>query len=395
MIWITLFFGITSLNSYSQKLNVIKLDSLLQALSEKQLFMGSISISKDGNLIYSKSIGRADIAGNENSSYKTKYRIGSTTKVFTAALVFKSIENNKLALDQSIDKFFPTIENSEKITIEMLLKHRSGITEFLKSEEFANGYTEAKSEKEMIAIISRLKSDFNPNSKADYSNSNYYLLTIILEKIYKKSYPELLDEQIIKPLQLKNTYFGGKINLRNNECYSYYFTDKWEKDTEGDTSVPLGAGGIVSNPNDLIVIIEKLFNGEIINLKSLKIITQIQDKYGMGIFELPFYDKKGFVHRGSIDSFGSIISYFPDEKLAIAITSNGAIYDKKKVLIAALSNYFNKPYKIIFQPFRPSSEDLEKYLGAYTSLSYPRTIAITRNNTNILANFSDESGSVK
>ncbi|HWV73048.1 MAG TPA: hypothetical protein VN040_15105 [Pseudosphingobacterium sp.] len=79
-------------------------------------------------------------------------------------------------------------------------------------------------------------------------------------------------------------------------------------------------------------------------------MTQIQDKYGMGIFELPVYDKKGYMHRGSIDSFGSVLSSFPDEKLAIAITSNGAIYDKKKVLIAALSNYFNKPYKIIFEP---------------------------------------------
>jgi D-alanyl-D-alanine carboxypeptidase len=390
-IWITLFFGITSINAYSQKLNVVKLDSLMKALSEKELFMGTIAISKSGNLIYSKSIGKTDIAANENSSYKTKYRIASITKVFTSVLVLKAIENKKIALNQSIDKFFPTIENSEKITMEMLLKHRSGIAEFLKSDEFANGYTEAKSEEEMIAIISKLKSDFNPNSKADYSNSNYYLLTIILEKIYKKSYPELLDEQIIKPLQLKNTYFGGKINLQHNECYSYYFTDKWEKDTEGDMSVPLGAGGIVSNPNDLTVFMEKLFKGEIITLKSLKTMTQIQDKYGMGIFELPFYDKKGFMNRGSIDSFGSVICYFPDEKLAIAITSNGAVYDKKKVLIAALSNYFNKPYKIIFEPFKPNPEDLEKYLGDYTSLSYPRTIAITKNNANVLANFSDES----
>lgn len=389
--WITLFFGITFINAYSQKLNVIKLDSLLKALREKELFMGSISISKNGNIIYSKSIGKADIAANENSSHKTKYRIASITKVFTSALVLKAIENKKLALNQTIDQFFPTIENSERITIEMLLKHRSGITEFLKSDEFANGYTEAKSEEEMIAIISKLKSDFRPNSKANYSNSNYYLLTIILERIYKKSYPELLDEQIIKPLQLRNTYFGGKINLKNNECYSYYFTDKWEKDTEGDMSVPLGAGGIVSNPNDLTVFIEKLFKGEIITLKSLKTMTQIQDKYGMGIFELPFYDKKGFMNRGSIDSFGSVISYFPDEKLAIAITSNGAIYDKKKVLIAALSNYFNKPYKIIFEPFKPNPADLEQYLGEYTSLSYPGTIAITKNNTNIQANFSDDS----
>lgn len=391
IIWMTLFFLITSLTAYSQKLDVIKLDSLLKALDERELFMGSIAISKNGNLIYSKSIGKADIAANENSSYKTKYRIGSTTKVFTSALVLKSIENNKLALNQTIDRFFPTIENSERITIEMLLKHRSGIAEFLKSDAFANGYTKARSEEEMIAIISNLKSDFKPNSKADYSNSNYYLLTIILEKIYKKSYPEVLDEQIIKPLQLRNTYFGGKINLQNNERYSYYFTEKWEKDTEGNTSVPLGAGGIVSNPNDLTVFIDKLFKGEIITLKSLKLMTQIQDKYGMGIFELPFHDKKGFMHRGAIDSFSSVVSYFPEEKLAIAITSNGAIYDKKKVLIAALSNYFNKRYKIIFEPFKPKPEDLEKYLGDYTSLSYPRTIAITKNSTNLQANFNEES----
>ncbi|MBB5637580.1 CubicO group peptidase (beta-lactamase class C family) [Pedobacter cryoconitis] len=390
-LWITLVFGIAFLSSYSQKLNVTKLDSLFRAMDEKNVFMGSIAISKNGNLIYSNSIGKADIATNENLSFKTKYRIGSTTKTFTSALVFKAIENRKITLNQTIEEFFPTIENSEKITIEMLLKHRSGIADFLTADDFANGYTEAKSKEEMIAIISKLKSDFNPNSKAAYSNSNYYLLTVILEEIYNKSYQALLNEQIVKPLKLRDTYFGGKINLQNNECYSYHFSDKWEKDTEGDTSVPLGAGGIVSNPNDLTIFIKNLFKGEIITLESLKTMTQIQDKYGMGIFELPFYDKKGFMHRGSIDSFGSVLCYFPDENLAIAITSNGAIYDKKKVLIAALSNYFNKPYKIIFEPFKPNQEDLDKYVGDYMSLSYPRTIAITKNNTNILANFSDQS----
>ncbi len=188
----------------------------------------------------------------------------------------------------------------------------------------------------MISIISKFPSDFEPDSKADYSNSNYYLLTLILEKTYKKTYSELLQEQIIKPLKLKNTYFGGKISIQNNECYSYYFSDKWEKDSEGDMSVPLGAGAIVSTPSDLTFFIEKLFQGKIISSESLKMMTQIQDKYGMGIFALPFYNKNGFVHRGQIDSFSSLLSYFPNEKLAIAIVTNGAIYDKKKILIACI-----------------------------------------------------------
>ena len=197
-----LFFTITTLNSYSQNLNTSKLDSLFKALDEKKLFMGSIAISKNGNLIYSKSIGQANIETNKSLSIQTKYRIGSTAKIFTSALVLKAVENKKITLDQTIDKFFPTIDQSDKITIENLLNHRSGIHELLAADEFTNGYTKAKSQDEMIAILSKFKVDFKPNSKADYSNSNYYLLTIILEKIYKKSYSDLLNEQIVKPLDL-------------------------------------------------------------------------------------------------------------------------------------------------------------------------------------------------
>lgn len=386
-----LFFTIITLNSYSQKLNISKLDSLFKALDEKNLFMGSIAVSENGNLIYSKSIGKADIETSKDLSDQTKYRIGSTTKISTSALVLKAVENKKITLDQTINTFFPTIDKSDKITIENLLNHRSGIHELLAANEFENGYTEVKSQEEMIAILSKFKTDFEPNSKADYSNSNYYLLTVILEKIYKKSYSDLLNEQIVKPLKLKNTYFGGKINLENKECYSYYFSDKWEKSSEGSMSVPLGAGAIVSNPTDLTIFIEKLFQGKIISPESLKRMTEIKDKYGMGIFELPFYDKKGFVHRGQIDSFSSVLSYFPNEKIAIAITTNGAIYDKKKILIAVLSNYFDKPYKIKFESFEPNQNQLNEYVGDYKSSDYSKIISITKNNKRLFANLSNQS----
>jgi D-alanyl-D-alanine carboxypeptidase len=385
---LTIIIGITFLNSYSQKLNIIKLDSLLNALEEKNLFMGSIAISKDGNLIYSKSISKADIETNTNLLFKTKFRIGSTTKIFTSALVLKAIENKKIALNQTIDKFFPSIQNSKKITIGHLLKHRSGIPDFLIAEDFNNGYTKYRSQNEMMSIIGRLKSEFNPDSKAAYSNSNYYLLSIILEKIYTKSYKELLDDQIIKPLKLKNTYFGGKINPENNECYSYFFSDKWEKEPEGDTSVPLGAGGMVSNPYDLTVFIENLFKGKIISNESLKTMTQIHDKFGMGIMELSFYEKKGFVHRGVMDRFFSILSYFPNENLAIAITSNGAIY--RKILKDILVNYFNKPYKTTFEPFKPNLEDFEKYVGEYSSSTNHKTIKISKDKTMLFAQINNQ-----
>ncbi|RED27223.1 CubicO group peptidase (beta-lactamase class C family) [Flavobacterium cutihirudinis] len=384
-------FGIVTLSANAQKLDNIKLDSLFQALNEKNLFMGNISISKNGNEIYSNSIGKADVESNKALTKDTKFRIGSTTKIFTSALVLKAVENKKITLNQTINTFFPTIVNSQKITIRNLLNHRSGIHELLSADEFSNGYTEAKSQEEMISIISKFQSDFEPNTKADYSNSNYYLLTLILEKVYKKTYSELLNEQIIKPLRLKNTYFGGKISIQNNECYSYYFSTKWEKDTQGDMSVPLGAGAIVSTTSDLTFFIEKLFEGKIISKESLKTMTQIQDKYGMGIFELPFYDKKGFVHRGQIDSFSSLLSYFPNEKLSIAIITNGAVYDKKKILTAALSNYFNKPNSINFETYQPAQQDLEKIAGTYKNPKNQQEITITINNKRLYANFRNQS----
>lgn len=389
-ILLTIIIGITFLNSYSQKLNIIKLDSLLNALKEKNLFMGSIAVSKNGNIIYNKSIGKADVENNIDFSFKTKFRIASVTKIFTSVMMLKAIENKKTTLNQTIDKFFPTIQNSEKITIGNLLKHRSGIPDFLIAEDFNNGYTKYKSQDEMMSIISKLKSEFNPDSKASYSSSNYYLLTLILEKINKKSYPELLNIQIIKPLKLKSTYFGGKINAENNECYSYFFSDKWEKEAEGDTSVPLGAGGIVSNPFDLTLFIEKLFKGKIISPESLKTMIQIHDKFGMGIMELPFYEKKGFVHRGKMDGFTSVLSYFPDENLAIAIISNGTMYSNKKILNAILSIFFNKPYKITFEPFKPNLEDLEKNVGVYSSSKYQKKIKISKENMQLFVQIDNQ-----
>ena len=338
----TLLLGLLLSTSFAQNLDTVKLDSLFQILETKDKFMGSIAISENGKLLYTKSIGKDDLETNKHSSPLTKYRIGSISKMFTSCMVFKAVEERKINLNQTIEKYFPTIVNANKITISNLLNHRSGIHNFTDDENYMSYHTEPKSEKQMIEIIAHNKSDFKPDSKADYSNSNYVLLSFILEKIYKKSYKELLTATIIKPLGLKNTYFGGKIAVQNNECFSYTFEDKWQKENETDMSIPMGAGAIVSNPTDLVVFIENLFANKIISQNSLEQMKAIKDNYGMGIFQIPFYEKQGFGHTGGIDGFGSVLSYFPENKLAIALLSNGRIYENNNVMIGVLSIYFNK-----------------------------------------------------
>ena len=348
--------------------------------------MGSLSISENGKVTYSKTIGKADLASGKFSNNLTKYRIGSISKMFTACLIFQAIEENKLNLKENINRFFPKIANSKEITIGNLLNHRSGIHNYTNDTSYFNYYTASKSQKEMLEIIQAGGSDFKPNSKAEYSNSNYILLSFILEKIYKKSYEELLELKIIQPLGLKNTYFGKKLELAKNECASYRFSGKWELEKETHSSVSLGAGGIVSTTEDLLFFITKLFEGKIINTASLEQMMKLEDGYGMGIFPVPFYDKKGFGHTGGIDGFSSFLYTFPEEKISIALTSNGSRFNNNDIAIAALSDCFDKSFTLpSFYAGALTSSDLDKYLGTYSNPEMPIKIVITKDSLSLIA----------
>lgn len=379
-------FVLFSATSFAQEQKFLTLDSLFQILDVNNRFMGSLSISENGKVTYSKTIGKADLASGKSSDKITKYRIGSISKMFTACLVFQAIEENKLSLTQNINRFFPKITSAKEISIGNLLNHRSGIHNFTNDTSYFNYYTASKSQKEMLEIIQASGSDFKSNSKAEYSNSNYILLSFILEKIYKKSYEELLDIKIIQPQGLKNTYFGKKLELEKNECASYRFSGKWELEKETNSSVSLGAGGIVSTTEDLLFFISNLFAGKIINTASLEQMTKLEDGYGMGIFPVPFNDKKGFGHTGGIDGFSSFLYIFPEEKISIALTSNGSRFNNNDIAIAALSDCFDKPFTLpSFYAVELTSADLDKYLGSYANPEIPIKISITKDSLSLIA----------
>ena len=380
-----ILFVLFSGTSFAQEQKFLALDSLFQILDENNRFMGSLSISENGKVAYSKTIGKAELASGKSSDNLTKYRIGSISKMFTACLIFQAIEENKLNLKENINRFFPKIANSKEITIGNLLNHRSGIHNYTNDTSYFNYYTALKSQKEMLEIIQAGGSDFKPNSKAEYSNSNYILLSFILEKIYKKSYEELLDIKIIQPLGLKNTYFGKKLELAKNECASYRFSGKWELEKETHSSVSLGAGGIVSTTEDLLFFITNLFNGKIIQTSSLEQMMKLEDGFGMGIFSVPFYDKKGFGHNGGIDGFSSFLYTFPEEKISIALTSNGSRFNNNDISIAALSACFDLPVQLpSFSKLELRSEDLDKYLGSYANSEIPIKISITKDSLSLI-----------
>lgn len=222
IITITLF-GFSTFLAFAQSFDSKKMDSLFILLEKNNKFMGSIAISHNQKTIYDKTIGFSDVENGKKADKNTKYRIGSISKIFTAALIFKAIEDKKLKLNQTLSEFFPSIKNSKTITIENLLNHSSGIYDFTRDENYLEWNTIYQSKDKMIERIEKGENDFNPNEKNEYSNSNYVLLTFILEKIHKKSYSEILNNEIVQPLKLKNTFFGEKTDIAKNESYSYNF----------------------------------------------------------------------------------------------------------------------------------------------------------------------------
>lgn len=386
-ITLTIVLSIVASFSFSQKgTDKNKLDAYFDKLADNNKFMGSVAVSKNGTIIYTKAVGYIDLDSNQKANTNSKYRIGSITKTFTAVLIMKAVEENKLKLDQKLADYFPGIKNAEKITISQLLYHRSGIHNFTNDESYLSWNTTAHTAAEMVEIITRGGSDFEPDSKGEYSNSNFILLTYILEKTYKQPYSKILQDKITKPLELKSTYFGNKINPALNECYSYTFDEKWVKETETDISIPMGAGGIVSTPTDLVLFSDVLFNGKLLTAKSLEQMETFKDQYGMGLFMMPFHDNKGFGHTGGIDGFSSVFSYFPNEKISIALTSNGMNYSSNNIGIAILSWAYDQPFDIPdFSNYITNTEQLDPYLGVYSSKHLPIKITISKKDLVLIA----------
>lgn len=386
LIFSALILTIAVLQGFSQNFDKAKLDTYFDKLEQNDKFMGSVAVSQNGEIIYTRSVGFADVENKLKANENSKYRIGSISKTFTTVLVMKAVEEKRLSLEQTIDKFFPEIKNAGKITVANLLYHRSGIHSFTDDKEYPDWNTQPKTEKELLDIIVKGGSDFEPDSKSAYSNSNFVLLTFIVEKSLGKPYKELIDNYIAKPAVLKNTTLGGKTDTRKNDCKSYKYTGSWNADTETDISIPLGAGGIVSTPTDLVKFSNALFGCKLVSKESLEKMQTINGQYGMGLFKIPFYDKTGFGHTGGIDAFSSVFSHFEDGNVSYALTSNGTNYNNNNISIAVLSAVYGKDFEVPeFTALKIDVATLEKYVGVYASTQIPLKITITVSNKTLVA----------
>ena len=372
---------------FSQSVELKKLDVYFNTLENNEKFMGSVAIYKEDTIIYNRQVGFLNVNKGIGANSTTKYRIGSISKTFTAVLIFKAIEEGKINLNETLNNYFPGIKNASKITISNLLNHRSGIHSFTDNRKIYLSYhTQPKSEKEMVNIISAYDSDFEPDSGAAYSNSNYLLLSYILERIYMKKFGQILQDKLCTPLKLDHTYYRAGLSNESNESDSYVYSKKqWKIEPQTHGEIGLGAGTIISNPTDLIRFSDALFNGELISEEHLKKMKTIRDHFGMGLFLTRYFDKVSYGHNGGIDGFVSMFRYFPESKMAFAVTANGLNYNFNAIETVIAKALFDKHFDIpIFSSYKPSSKELDLYLGEYSSNSFPVKITIVKSKKNLL-----------
>jgi CubicO group peptidase (beta-lactamase class C family) len=369
---------------YTQSIDKAKLDQLFDRLLEKNKGMGSITIAKEGKILYTYSFGYGQITETMKKplTEDTKYRISSITKTYTAVMIFQLVEEGKLKLSDHLDKFFPQITNADKITIAHILAHRSGIPDLTVEDGWGS---QPRTHEEVIAAIAKGKPIFEPDSRHLYSNTGYVLLGYIVEKVCGIPYQEALKQRINTKVGLENTYLGvGNTSAENNESLSYSYFGTWKEAREMNLSVPAGAGAIISTPTDMVKFIHALFDLKLVSKSSLEQMKTMRDGEGMGMELFSFAGRTLYGHTGGSNASGAWLAYEPTEKLAMAYTTNAKIYSVSDIVAAVFDIYWNRPYQIpTFDALEVSPEILDQYVGVYVVAGTPAKMTVTRTGSTI------------
>jgi len=365
--------------AHAQTLDKAKLDQFFDRLAEKNKAMGSLVIAKDGDVLYTRSIGYGQINAAERKplTAASRFRIASITKMYTAVMILQLVEEGKLKLTDTLDKFIPQVPNAQKITIGQILAHRSGIPN-VRRDQITWKPGAPVSKDEMLALIVKGTSEFEPGTKHSYSNSGYFVLGLILEKVTGKPYAEALEERINSKIGLKDTYRAtGSIDVNKGEALTYINTGSdWKQGFETHPSIGFQ---IISTPGDMAKFIEALFDLKLISQEALNQMKTIRDEDGLGMTTFTFAGKTFYGETGGGDNYGSWLAYQPEEKLAVAYTTNAKVHPVKDIVGGVIDIYYNKPFQIpTFDTIAVSPEVLDQYVGVYSSPNAPKKWTVTR-----------------
>ncbi|MFI5162066.1 MAG: serine hydrolase [Sphingobacteriales bacterium] len=351
-----------------------KLDEYLNSAGKVYKFNGSVLIARKGKIILEKGYGWKNVPDRKLNDSGSIFQIGSLTKPFTAEIILKLQEQSKLSLYDKLDKYFPGYPKGDKITIENLLSHTSGIhnyTDDIDIKDTAVISHPVLHQKVVDAFINK-HMEFKPGAKFSYCNSDYYLLGLIIEKVTGKPYEKAVREIIFDPLKMSHSGFDF-IHLADTSKTSGYVEITEEKQTRAfsvDSTVYYSAGAIYSTTGDLFKWARSIANKQILSADSWNLaFTPHLEKYGLGWWIDTLYNRKYIYHSGGLIGFMSFMAYYPDDDFTIILLNNFGNYGNSLVPIynALSAIMFNEPYSLWENrtEIKAGNDILKQYAGVY------------------------------
>ena len=355
---LTLIIFTTSINATFAQSKSAKIDKLMSQYAEYGQFNGSVLVAEKGKVIYKKGFGMANMEWEIPNQPNTKHRLGSISKQFTALLILKLVEEGKLKLDIPISTYLPNYPKNtgDIITLHHLLTHTSGIPNYT---SFPNFFKEVSrnpySPETFVKQFAELPLQFAPGEKFAYSNSGYFLLGYIIEKVSGKTYEKFLQETIFTPLKMNNSGYDNSSVILKNRASGYEKNGKNYINTSYiDMSIPYAAGSLYSTVEDLYLWDQSLYSNQLLSAKSMDLffgshIDTGRGKYGYGwnINDVPNLSTDNLrmvEHGGGINGFNTVISRIPSDKNLVVLLNNTGGTNLNEMNKAILAILYDKPF---------------------------------------------------
>ena len=344
-----------------------KIDELLKNYYDYGQFNGSVLVAEKGKVIYAKGFGMANMEWAIPNQPDTKFRIGSVTKQFTAALILQLVEAGKIKLDGKITDYLSDYrkDTGDKITVHQLLNHTSGIPSYTSQANFfAEVSRDPSSVTDFVKKHASGELEFEPGTKFNYNNSGYFLLGAIIEKVTGKSYESVLKTRIFEPLGMTNSGYDNHAPLLQKRAAGY------EKTPAGfvnaaylDMSLPYAAGSLYSTVEDLYKWDQSLYGDKILSAASKKLMFTpglSNYGYGFGISDQPIgktsEKTKVIQHGGGINGFNSLLTRLIDKQQTIILLDNVGLGRNHANITNSVINILNN------QPFDAPKKSFNEML---------------------------------
>lgn len=309
-----------------------EIDSIARKVMEKSgIPSASLAVVKDGKLAYAQAYGKARLEPPLQSTTAMPYSIGSISKQFTAAAILMLQEEGKLSLDDKIGKWLPDLTRANEISIRQLLSMTSGYQDFWPQDYVMRMMMKPTTAEDILNGWARKPLDFDPGTKTQYSNTNYVIAGLIVEKVSGKPLYELLQERVLRPLGMSSALNTDAKPMSAGDPLGYfrYALGPLRPAPEEGAGWMFAAGELAMTPSDLAkwdisVMDESLLKPS--SYLAMETETLLKNglgtQYGLGMSVSSVRNHRMLGHGGEVSGFTASNIVLPDDKFAVAVATN-------------------------------------------------------------------------